>query len=377
MVMHPSHVLDARNGPGTESVLPSAGGGSETVVGSFQMGVHDDGVEHRSGKGRVEGEGEGEVFALIQRSPCSFLNRIRIIPLLSWPNWNRQAMADRERPMFSDIDQWATTHRGKVRPQNEDHFFVGSLVRGVKMDQASITEEEGQDLRLERLATLAMVADGVGGSAGGEVAARRAVEGLVSSVSAFFHEAEFREGEDPEVFSRLLHEATLAVHESLLREAEREGGERRFATTLTLFLGLWPQAYILQVGDSRCYVCHRGELTQISRDQTLAQEMVDQGVMTRTRAESSRWANVLSSAVGGKQAEPVVTRVVREWGTTVLLCSDGLTKHVPDDRIRERLISMTSSRQVVGQLLQDALDDGGTDNITLIVGRTLPPDEKG
>jgi len=286
-------------------------------------------------------------------------------------------MRDHARPRFTDIDAWGVTHRGRVRPDNQDHFFLGSLIRGVRVERASVTDIEGGILHLERLATLAMVADGVGGSAGGEEAARRAVEGLVSSVSAFFHEAEFREGEDPEVFSRLLHDAALAVHESLLKKAEGVGigGERRFATTLTLFLGLWPHAYLLQVGDSRCYIYQDGTLTQISRDQTLAQEMMDQGVMTRTRAEQSRWADVLFSAVGGSQAEPVVTRVVRTWGATVLLCSDGLTKHVSDERIRERLTSMTSSRQVVEGLLQDALDDGGTDNITVIVGRTLPPTE--
>jgi protein phosphatase len=284
-------------------------------------------------------------------------------------------MGDLPRPTFSDIDQWGLTHLGKVRKANQDHFFMGSLARGVKLDQASFTDKEGVMIHLERLATLAVVADGVGGSHGGEQAARRAVEELVFSVSRFFHEAEFREADDPEVFSRLLHDAALAVHESLLDQARRGGGERRFATTLTLFLGLWPHAYLLQVGDSRCYICRNGELTQISRDQTLAQDLVDQGVMTRTRAEKSRWANVLSSAVGGSHAEPVVTRVVRDWGTVVLMCSDGLTKHVSDDRIRERLASMTSARQVAEQLLQDALDGGGTDNITMIVGRTLPPSE--
>lgn len=284
-------------------------------------------------------------------------------------------MSNQARPQFSDVETWGVTHQGKLRSENMDHFFLGSLTRGVMVDQASITENEGGTLHQKRLATLAVVADGVGGYTGGEEAARRAVEGLVSSVSTFFHEAECREAEEPEVFSRLLHDAALAVHESLLQRARREGGERRFATTLTLFLGLWPHAYLLQVGDSRCYVCRDGQLTQISRDQTLAQEFVDQGVMTRTKAEKSQWANVLSSAVGGRQAEPVVTRVVRDWGTVVLLCSDGLTKHVSDERIRERLTSMTSSRQVVEQLLQEALDDGGTDNITLIVGRTLPPPE--
>jgi protein phosphatase len=155
----------------------------------------------------------------------------------------------------------------------------------------------------------------------------------------------------------------------------REGKEVRFATTLTLFLGLWPHAYLLQVGDSRCYVYRDGVLSQISRDQTLAQDLVDQGVLTRTQAEKTQWADILSSAVGGRQAAPVVTRVVRDWGTVVLLCSDGLTKHVSDERIRERLASMTSARQVAEQFLQDALDGGGTDNITMVVGRTLPPSE--
>jgi PPM family protein phosphatase len=282
-------------------------------------------------------------------------------------------MSEPRRPRFSDIDAWGATHVGNVRKDNQDHFFLGSLARGALLDRSSIVTDEQRLLYAERLATVAVVADGVGGVGGGEEAARRAVEGLVASVSRSFHEAEHEESQDPEVFSRLLHEAVLAVHGSLLERAEREGGGRRFATTLTLFLGLWPHAYLLQVGDSRCYVYRDGELSQITRDQTLAQELVDSGVMTQVAAERTRWAHILSSAVGGDQATPVVTRVVRDWGTVVLLCSDGLTKHVSDARIEERLASMSSARQVVEQLLQDALDDGGTDNITLIVGRTLRP----
>ena len=75
----------------------------------------------------------------------------------------------------------------------------------------------------------------------------------------------------------------------------------------------------------------------------------------------------------GKQAEPVVTRFVRDWGTVVLLCSDGLNKHVSDERIKELASNMTSSRQLCEDLLQEALDDGGSDNITMIVGRTIKP----
>jgi serine/threonine protein phosphatase PrpC len=281
-----------------------------------------------------------------------------------------------QRPQFQDVDAWGLTHPGHVRTENQDHFFVGSLIRGISVEGTSVTEDDQPVLHPERLASLGMVADGVGSLAGGGEAARLAVRGLVASVARFFYAADQAEREDPEVFSRLLHDAALACHESLLQKGEREGG-RRFATTLTLFLGLWPHAYLLQVGDSRCYVYRDRRLTQITRDQTLAQELVESGVLTRTAAEGSRWSNVLYSAIGGSEAAPVVTRVVREWGTVVLLCSDGLTKHVTEARIAERLESMRSSREVAEQLLQDALDGGGTDNITIVVGRTLPPQAPG
>ena len=144
------------------------------------------------------------------------------------------------------------------------------------------------------------------------------------------------------------------------------------ATTLTLWMGVWPFYYLLQVGDSRCYLFREGELTQISRDQTIAQDMLDQGIFTRAMAARSQYSNVLSSAIGGDEAVPVVTRMRADWKSIHLLCTDGLTKHVSDDTIRERLSSMTSSRQVCEQLLEDALAGGGTDNISIIVGRSVP-----
>ena len=79
----------------------------------------------------------------------------------------------------------------------------------------------------------------------------------------------------------------------------------------------------------------------------------------------------LSSALGGESAVPIVTRMRSEWNIVHLLCTDGLTKHVSDEKIAERLGTMTSARQVCEQLLEDALDGGGTDNISIIVGRTV------
>ncbi len=272
------------------------------------------------------------------------------------------------KPQFDDIDVWGVSHIGSVRETNQDHYFAGSLSRGVVVDRTSLGAELEQ---VERLASLGIVADGVGNSIGGERAARIAVEALVREVSRSFHGAQYAEATDPDVFSRLLQDAAFACHESLLKDAE-ESDPGSFATTLTLFLGLWPHAYLLQVGDSRCYAFQDGELTQITRDQTWAQELIDQGALSQTKAMNSKWATVLSSAIGSQEAAPVVTRIVRDWGTVILLCSDGLTRHVPDSRISERIEKMTDARQLCEDLVQDALDDGGTDNITIVVGRTLP-----
>ncbi len=277
------------------------------------------------------------------------------------------------KPRHADIDAWGLTHPGKTRQSNQDHYFLGSLSRGVVMDRSSIEAEVNNGLEPERLASLAMVADGVGGGGGGEEAARCAIQALVQEVARSFHGAYVAEETDPDVFVRLLQDAALACHETLIERAEQDPSRMRFATTLTLFLGLWPHAYLLQVGDSRCYMFRDGELTQISRDQTMAQELIDQGVLTQSTAHKTQWANVLSSAIGGSQAAPTVTRVVRDWGTVLLLCSDGLTKHVSDERIKEHMLNLTSARQLCENLLHDALEDGGTDNISIIVGRTLKP----
>jgi protein phosphatase len=282
-------------------------------------------------------------------------------------------VGDVSKPRHADIDAWGLTHPGKVRKDNQDHFFLGSLSRGVVVDCTSLGADIEPVVEQERLASFAVVADGVGSSGGGEEASRLAIQALVGEVSRSFHEAQYAENTDPEVFVRLLHDAALACHERLLKRAAHDSERMRYATTLTAFLGLWPHAYLLQVGDSRCYMFHDGELTQISHDQTMAQELVDRGVLTQTRARSTKWAHVLSSAIGGQQAAPMVTRVVRDWGTVMLFCSDGLTKHVSDERIKERMVAMVSSRQLCEDLLKDALDDGGSDNISIIVGRTVKP----
>ncbi len=280
------------------------------------------------------------------------------------------------KPRDQDIDAFGLTHPGKVREGNEDHFLIAALSKHLRVERTSLPDNFYLLQDSERIANVALVADGVGKGGGGEEASRVAIQAVsqyvTRSMEAFYN-SNVADADDPEEFSRILSDAAMDCHMNLVKRAELDPDKRRFGTTLTLWLGLWPHAYLLQVGDSRAYMFRDGTLSQISRDQTMAQDLIDQGVMTRTAAHRTRWAHVLSSAIGGNEALPVVTRITRDWGTVILLCSDGLTKHVSDERIAEALGSMTSAKQVCEDLLQEALDDGGSDNITIIVGRTIKP----
>ncbi|HEY2824462.1 MAG TPA: protein phosphatase 2C domain-containing protein [Gemmatimonadales bacterium] len=275
------------------------------------------------------------------------------------------------KPRDDEIDVFGMTHPGKVRPNNQDHFLICSLSRAVTVHATSLPEPGLIAGNGERVAFLSMVADGVGGGPSGEEASRIAVENIAKYITHSLQAYHTADPTDHAAFRAALEAAAWRGHEELKKLAEDDPDRRGMATTLTLWLGIWPQSYLLQVGDSRCYLLKGTTLTQVSRDQTMAQELFDQGVLTTTEAHRTPLANVLSSSIGGSQTAPVVTPILQEWGNVGMLCSDGLYKHVSDDQIKQRLTTMTSAKQVCEALLQDALDGGGTDNVTIVVGRTV------
>jgi protein phosphatase len=214
-----------------------------------------------------------------------------------------------------------------------------------------------------------MVADGVGGAEHGEAASRLAVESAtqyVTSAVRSFYGSEANE----EILTDTLQEAARRAHDDVKRRAV-EADSRNMATTLTLFLGVWPWIHVLQVGDSRCYVLRQGTLVQLTRDQTMAQELIDLGVLKPTDAQHGRLSHVLSSAIGGHSTAPKVTRFPAEWGNVHLLCSDGLTRHVTDQEIADILRGMSTARQACEALRDLALERGGSDNISIVIGRAV------
>jgi protein phosphatase len=275
-------------------------------------------------------------------------------------------------PRDDEVDVFGLSHPGKVRKDNQDHFLIATLHRQINVLYSNL---DGTDHRVRgdahRLAFVAMVADGVGGGVGGREASAKALEAAMQYVHesvTVYYGAKGDEGG----FKDLLQRAAMQAHQAVRAEREARGVSGTMATTLTLYFGVWPTYYLLQVGDSRYYVLRDGVLSQVTRDQTMAQDLVDEGALTREVAARTPMAHVLSSAIGSDKTIPVVTKHDSHWDNIHLICSDGLTKHVSDARIAEVLGSMTSARQACERLLQDALDGGGTDNVTVLVARTVP-----
>jgi serine/threonine protein phosphatase PrpC len=279
------------------------------------------------------------------------------------------------KPLDDELDVYGLTHTGLVRRNNEDAFLLASIHKRVQIESTSLPDRQRLPFGDDRVAVLAMVADGVGGMDAGEEASALALETAMRYVSESM-DCYYRVDAGEARFIEELQAAAMRAHQAVRDAHAAEGPERRMATTLTLYMGVWPNYYLLQVGDSRYYSWREGVLTQVSRDQTMAQDLVDLGAMSPAAAQRGPLAHVLSSAIGGDQAAPVVTHLPADWRNVHLLCSDGLTKHVSDARIAERLAAMTSAQQVCEALLQDALDDGGSDNITIIVRRVVPRESR-
>ncbi|MEO5814956.1 MAG: protein phosphatase 2C domain-containing protein [Gemmatimonadaceae bacterium] len=284
---------------------------------------------------------------------------------------DQASLAISPKPHDDEIDVFGLSHPGLVRAENQDHYLLATIHKRVNIIKTNLSAQAQLPMEDERLAFVAMVADGVGGAEGGEEASATALESAMHYL-ARSTECYYRADGTDEQFINALQAAAMLSHEAVLARARDVAEGRTMATTLTLWMGVWPWFYLLQVGDSRYYLYREGLLTQVSRDQTIAQDLLDQGVFTRTMAARSQYSNVLSSAIGGEAAVPVITRMRADWNNVHLLCTDGLTKHVSDARIAEVLGSMHSAKEGCDQLLADALAAGGTDNISIIIGRAVP-----
>lgn len=223
---------------------------------------------------------------------------------------------------------------GCVRTTNEDSGFVGPY--------------------------LALVADGVGGAPAGEVASATATQVLVESMLD-------RLDEQLELLVRSgVESARAALHD----EVDRRPTQAGMATTLSLVASDGHRVLVGQLGDSRVYVMAGGALRQATRDHSYVQDLVHDGALSPERADAHPWRHVVTRTVdshgGPARRQPDLLELALDPGDRILLCTDGLSDVVPEERLR-RLLMLPEPEVAAAALTQEALGAGGPDNVTCVV----------
>jgi len=268
----------------------------------------------------------------------------------------------------AEIDVCGLTHRGRVRSENADHFLIASFHRAMQVHNSSIPNTAFSALSADSRGYVFLVADGVGAfaqAADGSARAIRSVAQYLVDMSEVSLSAD--PDREQEVVSRV-HDAVAEAHKALLA-LDEDGIPGSAVTTLTMLVAIWPRLFVVHVGDSRAYRLRDGELTQLTTDQTMAQAMVDSGEWTRAIADASPLKHVLVSALGSPDVDPQVLALELERRDVMLLCTDGLTKHVSDEEIREHMLRPDASELVCQSLIELALARGGQDNVTVVMGK--------
>jgi len=267
------------------------------------------------------------------------------------------------------IESFGISHVGKVREGNEDHFVIASLQRSLEIRQTNLEDRSVLDPLCGPKAYLYAVADGVGGQDGGRLASgitiQTIVEYLFETVGSYHAVMPGQE----HAFKDPLRSAVQRAHDKLHATFGLPNGGP--ATTLTIVLVVWPEAFVVHVGDSRAYHLRGDKLRRLTRDQTMGAYLVDEYAMTEQQVEQQGYNNVLSSAVGAQEMKPAVSEMTLEPGDALVLCTDGLTKHVTEDRIAGVITKAENAEAGCRKLVDLALEGGGRDNVTVVVANAL------
>jgi protein phosphatase len=251
------------------------------------------------------------------------------------------------------------TDVGQVREHNEDNFIVADLSKASR----GLMESDRNQLVGERGALLG-VCDGMGGAAAGEVASQLAVDIIYQKML---------QGDVPETHDDLalrLVQAIEAAGVRIFSEAKLDRARRGMGTTSTIAALLDDHLFLGQVGDSRGYILRGDRLVQVTRDQSLVNQLIEAGQLTEEEAETFEHNNIILQALGTADTVQVdLTYVELKYGDTLLLCSDGLSGMVRNEEIREILRTVDDPLEACKLLTDRANQAGGHDNITVVVAK--------
>lgn len=271
------------------------------------------------------------------------------------------------------LDAAGLTDVGQERDKNEDAYLIGTLHRSLVVHHASASAEGW--FAGEPAGTLLLVADGMGGQGGGDIASRTAVNAVSSYLLNALTWAKPAAGRSVDQRDSLMGvrdglSSAVLTGDASVKTAGAKTGTPRMGTTLTAVLVQWPLAYVAHVGDTRCYLLRGGKLLRLTNDHNMAARLgPDDDRRNDEELQSILW-NTLGAS--DELPRPDLNKLELALGDTLLLCSDGLNKHVSDEQLAAVLSSGDNSRVCCAKLVQMALDGGGTDNVTALVARTMP-----
>jgi PPM family protein phosphatase len=274
------------------------------------------------------------------------------------------------------VDFGAATHPGHVRERNEDSYLLIRFGRSLEALSTNLDEqllEQNYDLTGHGM----LVADGIGGMPAGDVASRLALAKLIELIveTTDWTLALKRDRDVKTVLERMTRRF-FQIDKILKEEASSDYALGGMGTTLTVAGILGNDLVIGHVGDSRAYLLRGDSFRQLTTDHTMAQALIDAGVATSDDPAPRSMRHVLTAAIGslGERIVPEVQRFLLLEGDQLLLCTDGLTEMV-DDQIIARVLRGAESAQSACRTLTDlALAAGGTDNITMVLGRFVSSD---
>jgi PPM family protein phosphatase len=277
--------------------------------------------------------------------------------------------------MLTQMDCFGLTDTGRKRPTNQDHYLIADLNKSMRVHDTSLTLDNETRVYGGSQGKLLIVADGMGGEAEGERACTIAVDQLTTYVLNSLSWC-FRLEEDSEHdFEDHLKEALESCQKSIQDVVATHPEMRSMGTTMTMVYIVWPRAFVVHVGDSRCYLLRNAQLNQVTVDHTMSEIMVETGKMSREEAKRSPMGHALWNVLGGRSSELAVDviKLTLEQDDVLLLCTDGLYNMVPQETLQKFLSSKVSAESACRKLVDIANENGGKDNITLIIARFLAP----
>lgn len=273
-----------------------------------------------------------------------------------------------ECPHFA-VKSFGMSDRGQKRPTNEDCFVVAELTRTLQVHHGNLAQKKAS-YSCHRGHVL-LVADGVGGHTAGEVASGLSVQSVETFLLNTLKKFANLKADDEQCVLRDLQKALFHADARIFEEIDKHPEWAGMATTLTMGFAVNGRLFVAHAGDSRCYLFSGDHLQQITQDHTIAAELVRRGVIEPQAQRKHPYRHVVTNILGGKT--PGVTADVHSLelhdGDILLLCSDGLTEMVSDDRIAELIQTADNPQRACERLVNEANLLGGRDNITVIVAQ--------